>query len=368
VRVPANAIAIALLEAAGVPIAAPSANRFGHISPTTAAHVLADLGAHPIGVLDPEAPLAGTDDASAVIPRDTVCAVGIESTVVGVGSGGRTLSVFRRGGAPIEALQAALDAAGITGVKIEVVGRAAQSQSQAPDATAASASAAASARTPGSPSAEKPASATASAAPSAGAALHADASEPLAAPGQLLTHYAPDVPAALCAGLAETSSPGGSVPSGSAWALQPLEGSRVGAQALSSTVVLDICGHIRGLVPRGSGGIGALAYGELDRADADWAIGSAAMAACTDSGTATEAETSASEASRSSGAEAPITVCQRAVFAALRWAEAVPGARAVLLCDPLAVTGIGHTSGADSLRDRLFRAASGGFARLSRVE
>ncbi|MGC9467912.1 MAG: L-threonylcarbamoyladenylate synthase [Anaerolineae bacterium] len=44
VRVPSHPVAHALIAAAGVPIAAPSANRFGHVSPTSAEHVLADLG------------------------------------------------------------------------------------------------------------------------------------------------------------------------------------------------------------------------------------------------------------------------------------------------------------------------------------
>ena len=44
VRVPAHPAAQALLRMAATPIAAPSANRFGHTSPTTADHVLADLG------------------------------------------------------------------------------------------------------------------------------------------------------------------------------------------------------------------------------------------------------------------------------------------------------------------------------------
>ena len=60
IRVPSHPIARALLAAAGVPVAAPSANRFGYPSPTRAEHVLADLdgvvdividgGATPIGV------------------------------------------------------------------------------------------------------------------------------------------------------------------------------------------------------------------------------------------------------------------------------------------------------------------------------
>ena len=43
VRMPAHPVALELIRRAGVPVAAPSANRFGHISPTTAAHVLHDL-------------------------------------------------------------------------------------------------------------------------------------------------------------------------------------------------------------------------------------------------------------------------------------------------------------------------------------
>jgi L-threonylcarbamoyladenylate synthase len=63
-RVPAHPVAHALLEAFGDGIAAPSANRFGHISPTTAAHVRAELG-EDVMVLD-----------------GGPCAVGIESTIV----------------------------------------------------------------------------------------------------------------------------------------------------------------------------------------------------------------------------------------------------------------------------------------------
>ncbi|CAN0333530.1 unnamed protein product, partial [Discosporangium mesarthrocarpum] len=54
VRCPSHPLAQQLLEVSGVPIAAPSANRFGHVSPTTAQHVLSDLGTADIGVLDGE--------------------------------------------------------------------------------------------------------------------------------------------------------------------------------------------------------------------------------------------------------------------------------------------------------------------------
>jgi L-threonylcarbamoyladenylate synthase len=58
-------VARALIAAAGVPVAAPSANRFGHTSPTTAEHVLADLDGRIDAILD-----AGP------------CDVGVESTVI----------------------------------------------------------------------------------------------------------------------------------------------------------------------------------------------------------------------------------------------------------------------------------------------
>lgn len=52
VRTPAHPVARELIQAAGVPLAAPSANRFGGPSPTTAAHVLADLDGRIDAVLD----------------------------------------------------------------------------------------------------------------------------------------------------------------------------------------------------------------------------------------------------------------------------------------------------------------------------
>ena len=66
-RMPDHPVAAALIRRAGVPIAAPSANRFGEISPTTAEHVRAGLGA-----------------AVEVILDGGPTQVGIESTVVSV--------------------------------------------------------------------------------------------------------------------------------------------------------------------------------------------------------------------------------------------------------------------------------------------
>lgn len=65
VRMPDHAVTRAIIRAAGLPLAAPSANRSGSPSPSTAAHVIEDLG--------------GRIDAVVV---STDCAVGVESTVV----------------------------------------------------------------------------------------------------------------------------------------------------------------------------------------------------------------------------------------------------------------------------------------------
>ncbi|MBU1212471.1 MAG: threonylcarbamoyl-AMP synthase [Alphaproteobacteria bacterium] len=71
IRVPAHPVAQALLAACGKPLAAPSANRSGHVSPTTAAHVEADLAGRIDMILD-----GGS------------CDVGIESTVIDVSGDG----------------------------------------------------------------------------------------------------------------------------------------------------------------------------------------------------------------------------------------------------------------------------------------
>ncbi|WP_372716953.1 L-threonylcarbamoyladenylate synthase [Immundisolibacter sp.] len=69
-RVPDHPVALALLRAFGSGIAAPSANRFGHISPTTAAHVEAEFG-----------------DAISLILDGGPCQIGIESTIVDLSRG-----------------------------------------------------------------------------------------------------------------------------------------------------------------------------------------------------------------------------------------------------------------------------------------
>ncbi len=89
VRVPAHPIAQALLAGLGAPIAAPSANRFGAVSPTTAAHVRADLG----------------DDVDLVLDGGPAT-VGLESTIVDLTCDPPT--ILREGGVSREELGALL--------------------------------------------------------------------------------------------------------------------------------------------------------------------------------------------------------------------------------------------------------------------
>jgi L-threonylcarbamoyladenylate synthase len=61
VRMPAHPVALELIRRAGVPIAAPSANTFGHVSPTTAEHVLEDLDGRIDAILDAGPTLHGVE-------------------------------------------------------------------------------------------------------------------------------------------------------------------------------------------------------------------------------------------------------------------------------------------------------------------
>jgi L-threonylcarbamoyladenylate synthase len=86
-RVPAHPMALELLERVGVGLAAPSANRFGAVSPTTAQHVLHDLGDR----LDPRRD---------VILDGGPCPIGVESTIVDCAS--VPPQILRAGGVPVE--------------------------------------------------------------------------------------------------------------------------------------------------------------------------------------------------------------------------------------------------------------------------
>jgi len=88
IRVPAHPVAHALLTEFGGPVAAPSANPSGRISPTEAAHVMTGLAGRIEAVVDGGA-----------------CPVGVESTILGLAE---HPVLLRPGGVPVEALEAAL--------------------------------------------------------------------------------------------------------------------------------------------------------------------------------------------------------------------------------------------------------------------
>ena len=85
VRMPAHPLALELIRRSGVPIAAPSANRFGRTSPTTKAHVLSDVDGRIDAVLD-----------------GGPTSVGVESTVLDVTS----MTIFRPGAVTAEMIAA----------------------------------------------------------------------------------------------------------------------------------------------------------------------------------------------------------------------------------------------------------------------
>ena len=90
-RMPSHPVARALIEAAGTPLAAPSANRFGRISPTSSEDVLSELG-----------------DRIEIILDGGQCEIGVESTIINCLPDG-TLALLRPGGTPIADIEHAAD-------------------------------------------------------------------------------------------------------------------------------------------------------------------------------------------------------------------------------------------------------------------
>jgi len=91
-RMPNNKIALELMKQSGLPIAAPSANKFGHVSPSKAEHVYNDFYL----------------DSEVTILDGGACTFGIESTVLKIEEGEEAesfrLHIFRKGGISEKAL------------------------------------------------------------------------------------------------------------------------------------------------------------------------------------------------------------------------------------------------------------------------
>ncbi len=101
VRMPAHAVALEVIRRAGVPVAAPSANRFGHTSPTTAEHVLDDLDGRIDAVVD-----AGPTS------------FGVESTVVDATT--VPMMIYRPGAVTVEQIRAVAGAAEVYAERAEL--------------------------------------------------------------------------------------------------------------------------------------------------------------------------------------------------------------------------------------------------------
>eukprot|EP00538_Stauroneis_constricta_P009104 CAMPEP_0119548950 /NCGR_PEP_ID=MMETSP1352-20130426/2750_1 /TAXON_ID=265584 /ORGANISM="Stauroneis constricta, Strain CCMP1120" /LENGTH=403 /DNA_ID=CAMNT_0007594363 /DNA_START=405 /DNA_END=1616 /DNA_ORIENTATION=+ len=114
-RSPSGNIARRLIDAARVPLAAPSANKFGHVSPTTASHVWDDLLHEDVWIVDSESPGSSSD------ADDAVCNVGVESTVAKVeaaasedSKGPGRILLLRQGAVSVQDIAACLEASGLS--------------------------------------------------------------------------------------------------------------------------------------------------------------------------------------------------------------------------------------------------------------
>jgi L-threonylcarbamoyladenylate synthase len=96
IRIPNHPVALALLKESGLPLAAPSANKFGHVSPTKAEHVFNDFH----------------KDSDVLIVDGGSCSFGIESTVVKITE--NELTIIRKGGVSFANLSARASLLGLT--------------------------------------------------------------------------------------------------------------------------------------------------------------------------------------------------------------------------------------------------------------
>jgi tRNA threonylcarbamoyl adenosine modification protein (Sua5/YciO/YrdC/YwlC family) len=129
-RSPSHPIARALIASAKVPIAAPSANKFGHVSPTLADHVMDDLGMEDVWVVDPSLGRIDIDEnandanhkhGDNAQDNTAVCQVGVESTVAKVemnpssvsGVMGR-ITVLRHGAISSQSIQEVVEKSGLS--------------------------------------------------------------------------------------------------------------------------------------------------------------------------------------------------------------------------------------------------------------
>jgi L-threonylcarbamoyladenylate synthase len=328
IRVPSHPLALQLLRVTDLPIAAPSANRFAHVSPTRAHHVLADLGMKGVRVLNGDTEDVSNDDNSHI-----TCKHGIESTVLRVNWPERALQIFRQGAVTKDDVEQLLQEHGITNDvwKVEVVSRVVKMH-----AAPTSSSVVPSVIPPVSTDDEVLAPAATDSGNTVGEI----------APGQAVTHYSPDIPCFIVSALKSSAQLSQSDDDHPIINLDEITASQLAKEssneylrfphnsvlhsqkatlAENGVVLLDFNGQLEYLRPF------ALEYRDLSS-----------------SGSSVE------------GA--------RNLFDYLRWAECIPQARMVLVAR-LSMDGSknskdSHSSESDNklalgLSDRMFRAASG---------
>lgn len=108
-RSPRHPISIALINAANVPIAAPSANKFGHISPTRSSHVWHDLQHEDVWILEEK--VQGENTVT------SCCEVGVESSVVKIEMSNENekgqVTLLRQGAVSLQDIEECLEQAGL---------------------------------------------------------------------------------------------------------------------------------------------------------------------------------------------------------------------------------------------------------------
>lgn len=123
VRMPAHPVATALIAAAGRPLAAPSANRSGHVSPTCAAHVAADLGDKVAMILDAGETQHGLESTVVTIDNDTIVLLrpgAITASELREATGATVVRAFEAAAAPISPGQLASHYAPAARVRLDV--------------------------------------------------------------------------------------------------------------------------------------------------------------------------------------------------------------------------------------------------------
>lgn len=124
-RSPSHPVARALIAAAKIPIAAPSANKFGHVSPTLAAHVMDDLGREDVWIVDPGLGVDCQENDDANGNDNAVCQVGVESTVAKIEMNNDTddddsskvmgsITILRHGAISSQSIREALEKANLS--------------------------------------------------------------------------------------------------------------------------------------------------------------------------------------------------------------------------------------------------------------